>query len=96
MPSPKEDVKYADGTWYGIAKENYANPQRGEDLVAVTIKDGKITGAKIVYTTEDPATGFSETNGIKILGAYFGEKEEKFKTPKRNKCRRIKGSTKVS
>ncbi|SUB75044.1 S-layer homology domain-containing protein [Peptoniphilus indolicus] len=82
VPSPKEDVKYADGTWYGIAKENYANPQRGEDLVAVTIKDGKITGAKIVYTTEDPATGLSETNGIKILGAYFGESEETFKTPK--------------
>lgn len=82
VPSPKEDVKYADGTWYGIAKENYANPQRGEDLVAVTIKDGKITGAKIVYTTEDSAVGSKEINGKRILGVYFGENGETFKTPK--------------
>ncbi|MDY2986622.1 MAG: FMN-binding protein, partial [Peptoniphilus sp.] len=79
---PKEDVKYADGTWYGIAKENYDNNTRGEDLVKIKIKDNKIVGADIPYTTEDSAVGSKEINGKRILGLYFGDTDKDFKVPK--------------
>ena len=60
----------ADGEWYGIATWGRYYPDRGPNVVKVTVKDGVITNAESIKYTDD--TKYLYTGGENILKKAVG------------------------
>lgn len=60
----------ADGEWYGTATWGRYYPDRGPNVVKVTVKDGVITGAESIKYTDD--TKYLYTGGENILKKAVG------------------------
>ena len=65
---PEEEI--ADGEWYGTATWGRYYPDRGPNVVKVTVKDGVITGAESIKYTDD--TKYLYTGGENILKKAVG------------------------
>ncbi len=63
-PTPPEQSKLADGTWYGTGTWSRYYKSKGPDIVKVVVENGKIKDSESVVYTDDPENEFQRGKDI--------------------------------